>query len=270
MTAYCCPRCGYTTQVKSNLRNHFNRKKECEAKASNVPFNTLLQKYVAGDSFEADLDKPNNIQPNKSPRCMEIYYDKLQAENAELKAELKATNERLVQLLEVLQKLDTKNVNNNITINLTIRPFGTPSTEHITEDFKKECLTFMNKGILNLVKEIHFNPNVPENHNILCKSTKNGTCQIWNGVAWEVKPDVSVFDDLISISKRILFDCFVNLRQSDEVIKSLDDVLNSYFLKLGGKTKEFYNLRKTMKYLVKEETPKVLQTLKDQHAQICD
>ena len=57
-------------------------------------------------------------------------------------------------------------VNHN-TININIRNYGDEIKDHITSDFLDARLQeFNGKGILNLIKHIHFNPEIPENHNI--------------------------------------------------------------------------------------------------------
>jgi len=44
---YTCKRCGYTTNIKSNLKKHFNKKKECEAKLSNVSIESLKSEVTS-------------------------------------------------------------------------------------------------------------------------------------------------------------------------------------------------------------------------------
>ena len=39
---YSCKRCGYTTDIKGNLKNHFRRKRTCKPTLSDVPVGTLL------------------------------------------------------------------------------------------------------------------------------------------------------------------------------------------------------------------------------------
>ena len=39
---YFCKRCGYDTDIKGNLRNHFRRKRTCKPSLSYIPVETLM------------------------------------------------------------------------------------------------------------------------------------------------------------------------------------------------------------------------------------
>jgi hypothetical protein len=84
--------------------------------------------------------------------------------------------------------------NNNVTINL--RCYGNENMDHITEAFKSARLQeFNGRGIVNLIKNVHFNPNVPENHNIR-KYDKN-LWKIFDNGDWMFKSFKSAIQDLI-------------------------------------------------------------------------
>ena len=53
---FMCPRCGYKTNIKGNLRNHFNRKKLCEPVLSNTPIGELLAGYSTSDIVKSKIN----------------------------------------------------------------------------------------------------------------------------------------------------------------------------------------------------------------------
>jgi hypothetical protein len=85
-------------------------------------------------------------------------------------------------------------VNNNITIN--IRNYGDEIKEHITTDFLDARLQeFNGKGILNLIKHIHFNPDIPENHNI--RKHDKQLMKVYEDGDWILRSFKSAIIDLI-------------------------------------------------------------------------
>lgn len=94
-------------------------------------------------------------------------------------------------------------INNNYTIN--IRNFGDENMEHITDEVKDRFAKQLNgKGILNLIKDVHFNPKVPENHNIRkCEDDKQ-LCKVYENGYWELKDHKSTINELIDKNKSII------------------------------------------------------------------
>ena len=62
MTNYVCQRCGYTTNRKSNFKNHLNRKYPCKPKPSNSNTNTNKKNFK-----HTDLDVTTSMLKKKKP-----------------------------------------------------------------------------------------------------------------------------------------------------------------------------------------------------------
>ena len=96
-----------------------------------------------------------------------------------------------------------KGTNNNLKINM--RNFGDENLDHITDnmmdEFKQQPKAI---GILNLVKAIHFNPDVPENHNVRKYEIEKVLAQVFNDGDWELQDRKSVISNLIEINKERL------------------------------------------------------------------
>ena len=104
---YICKRCAYETNVKCNLINHLNRKKQCVAKYLNIPRETLIdeleEKYsefaqnsskIAHEQLKILKKKePSNIFKNVNPlEC--IYCNKIYSKTSNLKRHLEKCKEK--------------------------------------------------------------------------------------------------------------------------------------------------------------------------------
>ena len=58
-----CNRCGYSTDIKGNLKNHFRRKRTCTATLSDVPVATLILALEASSTHNLHTTTHNYTQP---------------------------------------------------------------------------------------------------------------------------------------------------------------------------------------------------------------
>jgi hypothetical protein len=87
-------------------------------------------------------------------------------------------------------------INNNNNLTMNIRCYGEEIIDHITNIFKDARLQeFNGRGIVNMIKCVHFNPEIPENHNIR-KYDKN-LWKIYDNGDWMFKSFKSAIQDLI-------------------------------------------------------------------------
>ncbi len=67
---YKCKRCGYSTEYKSNLKNHFKRKKICPPLYSDISIETLKQqinqKLIKSDNLINLIKNESKMNPNES------------------------------------------------------------------------------------------------------------------------------------------------------------------------------------------------------------
>lgn len=57
MKIYKCPRCGYTTYQRNDMRKHYFRKKVCFAIHEDIPLEKCLSDHLEG------VDEPNEERP---------------------------------------------------------------------------------------------------------------------------------------------------------------------------------------------------------------
>ena len=78
---YICPRCNYSTDRKSNFKNHLARKKKCKSIIENVSINSIAKTYkiiIKSDvrNKSRQYDKLNNRYENEN-----IYLSKNKKSN---------------------------------------------------------------------------------------------------------------------------------------------------------------------------------------------
>jgi hypothetical protein len=105
-------------------------------------------------------------------------------------------NKKYKSLEKQLDKLNNKlqitnNVNNTIVI---INSFDKPNMSHLTDDDIRPNAKSLNMGISNLVKNVYFNPKLPENHSIRVSNLKKEFATVFNGEHW----DTITIDNLLS------------------------------------------------------------------------
>lgn len=89
---------------------------------------------------------------------------------------------------------------NTITINVSINNFGEESLRHITATFAKE----INHGIAKLIDTIHFNPDVPENHNIRLENVKGQLVAVFQNNSWVIQDMNDTVNHMIDKGSRML------------------------------------------------------------------
>jgi hypothetical protein len=98
------------------------------------------------------------------------------------------------------------NINNNIQNNIVLRSFGCESLEHLPQSFLNWCFANCKEGegMVQLIKDIHFDQECPENHNVRLKSSKKELMEVYTNGQWVVTDQDKVLTDLIEKGYRVL------------------------------------------------------------------
>jgi hypothetical protein len=94
--------------------------------------------------------------------------------------------------------------NNNTTVFVNLNSFGNEDMSHITNDFLSHCLLNPTKGITELIENIHYNTEVPQNNNIRFKSNKNNTFEKYYESKWIECDGSNSLDELIRKGYKVL------------------------------------------------------------------
>jgi hypothetical protein len=122
--------------------------------------------------------------------------------------------------------------------------FGSESLDHLPHEFLTFCVMSCNKGIRNLLQEIHYNQDVQENNNIRISSVKRKLLEKFVDGRWVVCDQNNTLDEMIKNGYRILFKHLAQLNASDEEAIMRNETANSYLMKLVRKENVYFDLRR--------------------------
>jgi uncharacterized C2H2 Zn-finger protein len=111
---------------------------------------------------------------------------------------------------------NTTNTTENKTINITINPYNKPN--HFIDDNKiKKILNHGFLSVQELIKELHFNKEHPENHNVYISNKKNWMVTYYNGSEWVLDPDNEIIDELYDNNSMFLIEKFDSLNEQEQL-----------------------------------------------------
>lgn len=222
MVEYKCPRCGYITLLKGDIKRHYNRKKVCNTKYSRISIKDCLK--------ELSIKKKKLVIDEES-------FKQMKEEIRELKDKLEHT-----QVSNTINSHNTNNDNsitNNIHIN--INDFKNTNYEVALEDLKESIRNSLlkNDGECNniecnqLVELVHCNDKYPENQNVLITDCSRGEARIKEGGRFIKVPMIDAVDDIVTnivnlLKENNVFKRYVKVYERnyrDDSLKEIRDTL---------------------------------------------
>ena len=94
--------------------------------------------------------------------------------------------------------------NNNTVNNLNINAWGNEKTNSIPNKVIENAVRDPERGIIDLIKHIHFNPDIPENSNLRLKKKKTQIMEIFDGEDWTVKDKDTIIHNLLTEKKDLM------------------------------------------------------------------
>lgn len=287
---FTCERCGDNFKCKRNLIGHLSRQKDCIPINENVLTRTELLVKVTTKQLN-DVNYPckycNERFNTKS--AMYKHAQKCKTKVPQSKTNSLSQKELLIlkeqlkkEILNELQQQSqtiinntTNNTTNNITIQTTINNFGQETTQHLTEDFLSYCILNPRKGMSKLIENIHYNPDIPENHNIRCKSLKQNTFEKYIDSEWRICDATNTLDELIRKGYRILNTHYTDNILNDPSIYEDEHKMLVYekFRFLSDTSSiDYYAVRRELRLLVKDRTMYLLASPDTQNVELelCD
>lgn len=222
--AYSCPRCGYCTNDKSNFAKHLQRKTICDPSLADVDVSTMLTDLTTR-TYHDKASICDNCGKRFNTRQSKYRHMKTCQTHVSSLAKKVASLEERLACMHPSSTNNTNNgtyynapVTNNITINLPLSPplrnFGNDNMDAVPNHFLENAI--MNLQIKELIKELHFDPNYPENHNIRLTSLKRNLIQMYVNNQWQTMPMLKGIDDLISQATDIFIDYY---KKNEGVVK---------------------------------------------------
>lgn len=268
---YRCKRCDKELSTKQSLERHLTKKTACTAKDS--------EHEIAVDVLIEELNKAEPSNALKCPKCSKEFSSR-QSKYKHLKFHCKedpivaSIEERITNLERLIQNLNAhtpgsnsnvhinngNQINNNITFQ--VNSYGNERLDHLNSDFLTKCLFSQNNGIKALMKEIHFNPELPENHNIRVLSKKQNLLEKYEDGAWHPCDKNNTLDDMIRKGYKILFTHLAEKSQTlsyDNETVHRNEYVNSYLNKIMRREGNVYfQLRRDLYMMILDGTLYIL------------
>jgi hypothetical protein len=272
---FSCKRCGYNTNTKCNLQKHLQRQKPCESILSTVDRQTLLaeleRKYTP-DSPKCDLcgkqfTTSSNLTRHRHTCTSKPTQTVSDDQFAILTEEIRRMKEELERIRTQPPTITniTNNITNNVQINLN--NFGSETLDHLPDAKLTQCVLNQDEGVYELIKEIHFNPNVPQNKNIRLKSTKQNLLEKYYDGQWIPCDKNRTLDELLRNGYRLLYTHF-NTNADKPEFQDKESILMEYFMSTNNRTcSKYYQLRRDVFVMIMNHTGVYLLGLDNQNNQ---
>ena len=190
--------CNYCTKVftrNSSLVRHIDNyckaRKDAEKQKEDI-FNKLVEQ----------MERQNEVIEQMQKQILDI-----QKENKELKRKLVINN--------TVNNTKNKNCNNTqINNNIQLVAFGEEDLLQISDDVSKIIL---NKGFMSvprLVEHVHFNKNMPDNHNVYIPNMKSRYAMTFNGCKWNLLSKQQIIEQLFDDKNIFLEDKYKELQDA--------------------------------------------------------
>ena len=179
----------------------------------------------------------------------------LKKENKELKTNITVNN-------------NNNNNNNNIIINnnnlhININPFGEEDISHITDKDYKKFMTGFFPGFINFIKKIHYDDEMPSNHNIYISNIKSKFAYVFEDNKWNLKNKNMLVDKIITTKYNILDNKCDELEEAglinDNIIDQFDEFKNNFINGGEETTKNVQNDIALLLYNNKQKVKKQIE-----------
>lgn len=154
------------------------------------------------------------------------------------------------QIEELIKANGSSSINidnsKNLNVNIKINPFEKTDYSHITDRDYLECIKHANMCIPFFIKKLHFDPEKPENHNVLIKNLKVGYIMTNNGRKWVYRSCDETVSFLIEDNANIIEDKIAYWSESGHKYAKQEK-----YIKILDKFSRFLERRSDSKYVEK-------------------
>jgi transcriptional regulator NrdR family protein len=194
---FACSVCQYTSDHKRHVVRHINKKKSCGSgvrEVIEIPIDVKCE--FCGKAFATRETMKEHIR--KTCKHKDDAKDE----------EIRKLKEELRKAKSVTNIDNSTNTTNYIIV---INNYEDTSLDKLTDKTYNKIIKDVEepyKMIPKLIKAVHFNPNIPENHNIYLsnRNKNNKHLQIYRNGHWEITDKNTEIDNLINDKETILGD----------------------------------------------------------------
>lgn len=194
---FACSVCEYTSFKKENVTRHTKRKKKCGSgirEIVEIPVEIICKFCNKNFSTKTNLNEHQKDNCRKKDKIKDKKIKELEEKNKDLEQKLK----------------DKPTTINNNTFNIMVNNYESTSLEKITDKIINKLIkdAESHQIIPRLIKQIHFNKDNPENHNLYIsnRNKNNKYLQIYRNDHWEIENKETELDNIINDKETNLSD----------------------------------------------------------------
>jgi len=252
-----CPRCGYSTPYRHSLLAHFRRKKPCpHPPHRNDADRDTIDEVIALDLFNENQYRNSRTQESAlacDGCCRKFSFRSALSRHRRLctggghhhactqvvgsadaarVSELQKRCDELEKQMEDIRKrpMSTTNSNNNNSYNnsynVQINALGNEDLTRITPELIDTCIRRTTKGLVELMEKIHFDTDVPSNHNLRASLQHPDHIRYHDGEGWVYGPRNRVVRDVVNSSHNIMSNRYDDSQQ--EMRKSMSNAMYEF------------------------------------------
>lgn len=258
MAEFTCDRCTAVFSRKAHLVRHLQRKTPCNPTASDVDVDILLSNHAKplGNFICEHCNKSftQNCNRYRHQKICQQKHTNVQQQNTKTPTSTTYVNNNIV---------NNNIFNNTLNIIINIKSFGEESLDHITNEFIEKCMRSKFEGLKELVQQIHFSSEAPDNRNVRLKSLKNNLLEVVEGNRWVIKDKNDVVDRMIHKSSNIIGECFrktypldmiMDAEREHQVYEDMMSIQSCLSLVCKRSSEEYYKLRRKIHAFIIEIT----------------
>ncbi len=240
VNSYFCKYCGLSFQRSNSVSRHMKlycKVKKLKEEEKEKIFNKLIEKE---EKIDVLLKNYESLEKNNAN--LQKHNESLQKQLKDLQKQLKNQSKEYEEKIKnVISKNITKNVhnNNNLTQNIIISSpklvrFGEEDLKRIDVKYLENPIKNIKKtgkySFIQLLQNIHFNPEYPEYQNIYMNDKNRKQFMTYNGDDWELKKKNVIYEILEQIKD--FYDLkFEEIKYKVEKNPKLKDLIHCVFKK---------------------------------------
>jgi len=220
---YKCPKCNYETDCKPSFKRHIFRKRPCSSN-SDASLENLRKEIVP--------EKSNHVCKfcKKGFNSISGYAYHVARAHISIPEDDKTKAE--------------------------LRSFGLENTQYLTDDFLRKMSYHTTTGIPEIARQIHFNPEHPENHNVRVVTKRDRLVERFVGGKWVMSPHYEVVNMMYWSVVRIL-QSFMADPDFISTHDTLIDTIVEEYNKLLGSSQANTQVKNAIFVMMTDETKKI-------------
>jgi hypothetical protein len=262
MNKYQCYNCNYSNINKAKIIRHLSRKNICKSVRDNIDLNNCKKYILQGLSYSEYINIINNSSPNtfinnilychycnkqyKYKNALNKHLNKCNSKNNQnnIQNSMKTIIESLEQKL-IYKNNELENKNNIIekqslqinklsikNTNIIINSFTNTNLSNISDKIVRTGLKRAVYCIPEIIRLIHFNPDIPENHNIYISNIKNNYILLYDGTKWTTHDRDKIIDILIDKYEHFYQECIEQWNRNGKKYSESIRKFNLYLTKI--------------------------------------